>query len=256
VDTDARGGFERKRSMNAQPKLPVALVEDDVPFRGYIAALLDASDRWRVVLEASSVEAALRASVKAVPRVLLLDVDLPGNSGAASVGRFCAAWPGVCVVMLSGLDQDEVVLEAIREGASGYLRKDASSDEVLAAVEEAVEGGAPMSRAIARRVLTLVRTVPLGAEESAPGGGAGEGEKERKRDGEKGRKEVAAAMPLLTPREHEVVALVAEGLSDKQIAERLGTAVSTVKNHLANVYVKWRVRSRTEAAVKFSRQGR
>ena len=63
-------------------------------------------------------------------------------------------------------------------------------------------------------------------------------------------------MPLLTPREHEIVAQVAEGLGDKQIAERLGTAVSTVKNHLANVYVKWRVRSRTEAAVKFSRQGR
>jgi DNA-binding NarL/FixJ family response regulator len=228
------------------PKISVALVEDDVPFRGYIAALLNSSERWRVVLEAVSVEEALREGEKTKPKVLLLDVDLPGGSGATAVGKFIAAWPGVNVVMLSGLDRDEVVLEAIREGASGYMRKDASSDEVLAALDEVVAGGAPMSPAIAKRVLALLRGVPVGAPEAERGAKPGRAEKRMERVN------AGVAMPLLTPREHEVLAFVAGGLGDKEIADRLGTAVSTVKNHLANIYGKWRVRSRTEAAVKFT----
>ena len=232
--------------MITPPKLPVALVEDDVPFRGYIAALVNSSERWRVVLEASSVEEALRGEEKTKPKVLLLDVDLPGTSGAAAVGKFIEAWPGVSVVMLSGLDQDEVVLEAIREGAGGYLRKDASSDEVLAALDDVVAGGAPMSPAIARRVLTLLRGVPAGAVEPERAATPGGAEKRTER------MSAVVAMPLLTPREHEVLAFVADGLGDKEIADRLGTAVSTIKNHLANVYGKWRVRSRTEAAIKFT----
>lgn len=226
--------------------MPVALVEDDVPFRGYVAALVNSSERWRVVLEASSVEEALRGGEKTKPKVLLLDVDLPGGSGAAAVGRFLAAWPGVSVVMLSGLDRDEVVLEAIREGAGGYLRKDAPSDEVLAALDDVVAGGAPMSPVIARRVLALLRGVPAGAVEAERAAAKGRAEKRTERVS------AVVSMPLLTPREHEVLALVADGLGDKEIADRLGTAVSTVKNHLANIYGKWRVRSRTEAAVKYA----
>ena len=218
------------------PIVPIALVEDDRPFRGYVAALLNATPPWRVVLEADSVEEALRRGASLSPRVLLLDIALPGASGAESVGRFLQLWPAATVVMLTALERDDVVLEAIRAGASGYLLKGGSSDDVVTAVEDALAGGAPMSPSIARRVLALMRTLPAANPPERPTGGA--------------------PLPLLTPREHEVVSLVANGLGDKEIAARLKTAVSTVKNHLANIYAKWRVRSRTEAAVKFSRETR
>lgn len=210
----------------------VVLIEDDRPFRGYVAALLNATPPWRVGLEADSVEEALRQGAKLRPDVVLLDIGLPGRSGAEAVGQFLQLWPGANIVMLTGREGDDLILESIQAGACGYLLKGGASDDVLAAVENAASGGAPMSPTIARRVLALMRTRPS----------------------EHLRAPVAAAtLPLLTPREHEVVALVAEGLADKEIATRLDTAISTVKNHLASVYGKWRVRSRTEAAVRFSR---
>lgn len=209
----------------------VALVEDDVPFRGYIGALVNSSEGCRVVLEASSVEDALRNGPGEAPRVLLLDIDLPGASGAASVGRFLTAWPGVSVIMLSGLDRDDLILEAIQAGAQGYLRKGADSGELLDALDDVLAGGAPMSPAIARRVLALLREAPTPTGKPAT---------------------AESPLPILSARERQVVALVAAGLGDKEIAAQLGTAVSTVKNQLASVYGKWRVRSRTEAAVKFS----
>lgn len=223
--------------MKTREEILIALVEDDRPFRGYIAALVNSTETWRVVLEADSVEEALKRGEKLRPRVVLLDVALPGRSGAESVAQFLALWPGAMVIMLTGIENDDVVLEAIRAGACGYVLKGSPSDAVLAAVEDALAGGAPMSPSIARRVLALLRTEPVERAE-APKNLAASGER----------------LSLLTPRELEVVAFVAEGLVDKEIAERLGTAVSTVKNQLASVYAKWRVRSRTAAAVKFSRE--
>jgi DNA-binding NarL/FixJ family response regulator len=231
--------------MTNHERIDLALVEDDRPFRGYVVALLNSERTWRVVLEADSVEEALRIGGKLRPRVLLLDVGLPGKSGADAVGDFLKLWPEVSVVMLTAVADDEVVLEAIRAGACGYVLKGASSDALIAAIKDALAGGAPMSPSIARRVLSLLRTLPPATVES----------EELTRPG-KGREASAERLPVLTPRELEVVSLVAEGLGDKEIAERLGTALSTVKNHLAAVYAKWRVRSRTEAAIKFTQAGR
>lgn len=208
--------------------IPVALVEDDVPYRDYVAALLKSAGGRRVAFTAASAEEGL-AKIAAHPvRVLLLDVGLPGLSGGEAVGRFLAQQPDLLVIMLTALDADELVLEAIRAGACGYVLKGASSEDLLAAVEDALAGGAPMSPAIARRVLAWLR-----AEAPAPA------------------KPAAGPRAGLTPREEEILARVAAGRSDKEIALELGTALSTVKNHLASIYAKWRVRSRTEAAVKF-----
>ncbi len=229
--------------MTNHEQIALALVEDDRPFRGYVAALLNSEPQWRVVLEADSVEEALRIGTKLRPRVLLLDVGLPGQSGAEAVGQFLKLWPEARVVMLTAIDNDDVVLEAIRAGACGYVLKGASSEALIVAVNDALAGGAPMSPAIARRVLTLLRTLPT----------AGAVESEEISRPAKERRVPAEPLPMLTPREFEVLSLVAEGLGDKEIADRLKTAHSTVKNHLANVYAKWRVRSRTEAALKFSR---
>lgn len=207
-------------------KTAVGLVEDDVPYRTYLETLLEGSGGYAVVAAANSAEEALQWPAGVSPALLLVDVLLPGRSGATAVKDFLVRWPAAKVIMLTGRDGDEPVLEAVRAGAAGYLLKNTSSSEILEAMDDVVAGGAPMSPAIARRVLALLR------------GPSGAGTSE-------------ADLALLTEREREVLALVADGRADKEICERLGVTRSTVKNHLTAIYDKWRVRSRTQAALRF-----
>lgn len=208
-------------------KIAVGLVEDDAPYRAYLRTLIEASDAYTVTADAESAEAALAWPAQVRPELLLVDVALPGRSGASAIADFAAKWSGVKIVMLTGRDADEPVLEAIRTGAAGYLLKSSSSTEIIEALDDVCAGGAPMSPAIARRVLGLLRE-PAGAANGA-----------------------GADLALLTEREREVLALVADGCADKEICSRLGITRSTVKNHLTAIYDKWRVRSRTQAAVRF-----
>lgn len=231
--------------------VPIALVDDDRVFRIFVAGVLNAATAWRVVLETDSVDEAVHRGEKVQPKVALLDLGLTRKTSADSIGRFLQLWPGVRVVMLTAPENDDHVLESIRDGACGYLRKGATAEEVSMAVEDALADRAPMSPAIARRVLTLLRGVP-------PVQGTAEVTDETGKRAEKRSERVSAGvtMPLLTRREHEVLAGVVAGLGDQEIAHQLGTAGSTVKNHLANIYAKWRVRSRTEAAVKLPKIAR
>jgi DNA-binding NarL/FixJ family response regulator len=214
----------------ARPALTVALVDDDAPYRDYLATLLESGGRHEVVAKAGSVEEALAWPAGVRPAVLLLDVALPGMAGSKAVAAFLAARPGLKIVMLTGRSEDEPLLEAIRAGAAGYLLKGSGSHEIVAALDDVAAGGAPMSPAIARRVLALLRDPPSGA----PAAGT-----------------AAQELAQLTEREREVLALVADGCADKEVCERLGITRSTVKNHLTAIYDKWRVRSRTQAAVRF-----
>lgn len=217
--------------MKPSAAVRVALIEDDVPYRGYIATLLEASGRYEVAGAYDSAEAADRAWPTPPPALVLLDVGLPGLPGSQAPERLLRRDPALRIVMLTARAEHAVILEAIRAGACGYLVKGASSAEVLDAADTAMAGGAPMSPGIAQKVLHLLRQAPV-----AP--------------------PTAAAEPVaqLTPREQEVLTLVAEGLQDKEIAARLHTALPTVKNHLANIYAKWRVRSRTAAAMRYRQQ--
>jgi DNA-binding NarL/FixJ family response regulator len=217
--------------MKTTAPIRVVLIEDDAPFRSYVAALLAATGRYQVAGSYGSAEAAMHDWPAPPPALVLLDEVLPGLQGGQAVERLLRLVPALRIVMLTARSEDAVILEAIRAGACGYLVKGASSDEVLDAVDTALAGGAPMSPGVARKVLELLRQAPI-EPPSMP----------------------TAPLAPLTPREQEVLALVAEGLLDKEIAARLGTAVPTVKNHLASVYAKWRVRSRTEAAVNYVKQ--
>ena len=209
----------------------VALVEDDRFFGDYVESVLQSSGRYALCSRARSVEEALAWGARPTPAVLLLDVVLPGKSGSMAVGAFLAKWPAVKIVMLTGQDGDEPLLESIRAGASGYLLKGGGSDAIVEALDDARNGGAPMSPSIARRVLALLREPPAASVTST--------------------KETAADLRQLTEREREVLALVAQGDADKEICDKLGVTRSTVKNHLTAIYDKWRVRSRTQAAIKF-----
>jgi len=215
--------------MNAAgPQITIGLVEDDAPYRTYLTMLLESTGRYAVSFATESVTAAAAEVRRAAPQLMLLDLKLPGVSGAEGIERFVALAPKMQVLVLTSVDRDDALLECIRAGAAGYLLKGISSAELLDGLAEALAGGAPMSPTIARRVLSLLRgpaTPVASPAKSAP-------------------------TSELSPRELEVLQLVAAGLSDKEVAHRLGTAVSTVKNQLSSIYVKWRVRSRTEAVVR------
>lgn len=212
-------------------RIRVALVDDDPHFRLVMASVLGASGRHEVVATAASAEEAEQWTAEARPDVVLLDVGLPGRSGARLAGELAAKFPAALVIMVTGVRDDLPVVEAIRAGAVGYILKGADTAQIVGAIDDALAGGAPMSPAIARRVLGLMQAAPA----ARPGP----------------EKELAA----LTAREAAVLALVAEGASDKEVGDRLGLARSTVKNCLLAIYGKWRVQSRTAAAVKFVRAG-
>lgn len=216
----------------------VVLIEDDGPFRTYLAGLLRDSGRYEPVAQADSTEVARSWTPTLAPTLALVDLALPGANGTVATRELLEKFPGLAVVMLTARSDDDSILDAIKAGAVGYIIKGTASDDVLAALDEALSGGAPMSPAIARRVLALMRHAPSPAAQM-----------NAQRPG-------ATPLHPLTPREQEVLALVAAGATDKEAAAQLGVSVSAVKQHLANIYTKWRVRSRTEAAIKFTQARR
>ncbi|MBC7368750.1 MAG: response regulator transcription factor [Undibacterium sp.] len=209
----------------------MALVDDDPHFQLFLESVFGASARHRVAATAGSAEEALRWSGGVAPHVVLLDIGLPGRAGSALVAELIQKFPGLLVIMLTAQTNEDAILESIRAGAVGYLLKGVGEEEIIAAIDDALAGGAPMTPAIARRVLTLMRQAPV-----AKNGTAGAS---------------AAELAILTEREREVLELVAGGAANKEVAQKLGIALSTAKNSLLSIYTKWRVRSRTEAAMKF-----
>lgn len=215
-------------------RVRVGLIEDDVLYRRYVAGVLEASGRYQVAAEAGTVAEAEAWPAEQALAAVFVDVALPGAAGTSVVAGLLARFPGVVVVMLTARDEESVILEAIRAGAIGYVLKGTDSTGLVTVLDDGRAGGAPMSPAIARKVLGLMRTTatPATAERAATG---------------------AIKIEGLTPRETDVLTLVAAGAADKEVAAQLGISLSVVKAHLGSIYAKWRVRSRTEAAIKFSR---
>lgn len=211
-------------------RVAVAVVEDDLHFSLFLESMLEASPRHRLVAVAGTAAEAMAWGESVQPHVVLLDVGLPDRAGSALVADLLARYPRALIIMLSAEAGEATILESIQGGATGYVLKGAREEEILAAIDDALAGGAPMSPAIARRVIGLIRQPAARTVSAVPG-----------------------QMAILTARELEILESVADGASDKEVAERLGISRSTVKNALLVIYQKWRVRSRTEAAVVFTR---
>lgn len=194
------------------------LVADDHPIvRGGIVALLDSADDIEVVGQAADgLEAVARAEAL-TPDLVLMDLRMPGIEGAEATARILAKLPATKVLVLTTYESDEAILTAIEAGASGYLLKAAPQEEILTGIRAVAEGGVALAPRMAALLVNRVRR-PVG--------------------------------PSLSARESEVLALVAEGLSNPSIAKRLFVAEATVKTHLAHVFEKLEVSDRTRAVTR------
>jgi DNA-binding NarL/FixJ family response regulator len=212
---------------SAARPIQVAIVEDREETREGLARLIDTSPGFATVGRSASMEEALEKFRHHAPDVLLADIGLPGISGIEGVRRFLERFPKLSILMLTVYGDDEHVFEAICAGASGYLLKDTPPERLIASLRELVAGGAPMSPAIARRVVTMfTRFAP--------------------------QEDAASA---LTPRERELLQLLAGGHSYKTAAKELGLAIDTVRFHIRSIYDKLHVHSKSEAVAIALRRG-
>ena len=204
----------------------VAIVEDDKGIRQSLEWLLKSSPEFCCVAACGSAEEALRVLPKTALEVILMDINLPNLSGIECTARIKELLPAVQVVMITVYGDTEKVFQALRAGASGYILKRAAPERILQAVREVHAGGVPMSGEIARKVLGAFR-------EPAP---------------------APAAEQNLSRREQEILELLSQGCSNKEIADKLSISIETVTWHLRHIYSKLHVRSRTQAALKFLSQ--
>jgi DNA-binding NarL/FixJ family response regulator len=210
----------------APSMIRVVLVDDQALVRAGFRALLDAQDDIEVVAESSDGETAVRLAAELTPDIVLMDIRMPGVDGLAATRRIAAdeRCGAVRVVILTTFGLDEYVFEAIRSGASGFLVKDTEPKELVQAVRVVAGGEALLSPSVTKQL--IAEFAARAKEPQAPD-----------------------RLDELTDREREVLALVAEGLSNEEIAERLVVSPATAKTHVSRTMNKLRARDRAQLVV-------
>ena len=204
----------------------VVVVEDHPMFRNGLVALLDDEEGIEVAGQAASGEVAVEVVTALDPDVVLMDLHLPGLSGIEATSQITDRQPRTAVLALTMLDDESTILSAMRAGARGYLLKEATPDEIVRTVLAVAAGQAVFGGAAATRTLAALRAT---RHETRP-------------------------FPILTDRETEVLDLIARGLTNASIAERLYLSDKTVRNHVSNIFTKLGVSDRA-AAVAHARDG-
>ncbi len=202
------------------------LVADDHPMvRDGLRGMLSSERMLEVVGEATNGEEAVRLVQQLRPDLVMMDIRMPDMDGLAATKRIKELYPSVSIIMVTMYDNPDYLLEAISAGAAGYLLKDVSKQELLQTIRTVVEGGSFLNQDLMTRSLQQ-----LAARRNAP---------------------TQADMPFekLTPRELEVLGVLAQGRSNKEIAGELFVSVSTVKTHVEHIIQKLQVSDRTQAAV-------
>jgi DNA-binding NarL/FixJ family response regulator len=205
--------------------IKVAIVEDNGGIRDNWAKLINQAPGYQCVCMCCSSEEALKQLPLAMPEVVLMDINLPGLSGIECTRRLKQRLPQVQILIVTVYADNDRVFSALQAGASGYLLKRTTPQELLKAISDVLRGGAPMTGEIARKVIDSFRP-------AAP---------------------ATAETDCLTRREEEILGLLTHGYSNKEIADILAVSFDTVRTHLRHIYEKLHVRSRTEAATKFLR---
>ena len=205
------------------------VVADDHPIvRDGLRALLTSIPDVELVGEATTGREAVRSAVTDRPDVIVMDLRMPDLDGAAATAEICRVAPDVAVLVLTMLDDDDSVFAAMRAGARGYLVKGASQQEIVRAITAVAAGEAIFGPGVARRVLRYFASPPATA---------------------------APAFPELSPREREVLDLIAGGLTNAAIAGRLGLSAKTVGNHTSAIFAKLQVAGRAEAIIRAREAG-
>jgi DNA-binding NarL/FixJ family response regulator len=206
----------------------VVLADDHPIVRDGLRALLTSIPDVELVGEATTGREAVRSAVTDRPDVIVMDLRMPDLDGAAATAEICRVAPDVAVLVLTMLDDDDSVFAAMRAGARGYLVKGASQQEIVRAITAVAAGEAIFGPGVARRVLRYFASPPATA---------------------------APAFPELSPREREVLDLIAGGLTNAAIAGRLGLSAKTVGNHTSAIFAKLQVAGRAEAIIRAREAG-
>jgi DNA-binding NarL/FixJ family response regulator len=203
--------------------ITVAIVEDNAAVATSLERAITSAENCRVVCTSGDGEHALRTIPRHRPDVVVMDIELPGISGIECTARLKRILPETQILMVTVYTDTQQIFRALEAGASGYLLKRATPEEIARSIRDVKNGGSPMSAEIARKVVQSFRKpVP-----SQP------------------------AIEALSPREAEILGLLAQAYTSKEIASELGIGYETVCSHLGNIYAKLHVRSRTEAVIKY-----
>jgi DNA-binding NarL/FixJ family response regulator len=219
----------------------VLLADDQALIRAGFRVLLEAADDIEVIGEAVNGDQAVELAKARHPDVILMDIRMPGTDGLAATGQIAAdnALNGVRVIILTTFETDEYVYQALRAGASGFLVKDAEPEELIHAVRVVHRGDALLSPSVTRRLIASLTKRALGVPAATfatvrdPGN----------------RTLPASGLARLTEREREVLALVAQGLSNEEIATRLYLSPLTTKTHVSHIMTKLSARDRAQLVV-------
>jgi two-component system response regulator DevR len=215
-------------SSPAKPRIRVVLVDDSEVVRVGLRALLGTDPSLEIIAEAGNVATGVEAVVRARPDVVLLDIRLPDGTGFDACRQILKRLPDTRVLILTSVADDSLVDEAIRSGAHGYLLKEVDGRGLVQAIRDVADGKSILDPAVTARVMQMVKS----------GGGT--------RD----------TLASLSPQEKRVLALIAEGCTNKEVAAQLGLSEKTVKNYLSTVFEKLHVSRRAEAAVIYAQQKR
>jgi DNA-binding NarL/FixJ family response regulator len=203
--------------------IKICIVEDNADMRESVAQALNEAPGVRCTSTYATAEAAVQDMPFQKPDVALVDINLPGMNGIECVAKLKKLLPQLQVLMLTLYEQSDMIFDSIRAGASGYLLKRSSSAELVQAVEQVHSGGVPMTPQIARKFIAHFQQI----------------------------QKPSSDMEKLTFREQQVLALLAKGYLYKQIAEKLGITINTLRGYLRAIYDKLHVHSRTQATLRY-----
>ena len=203
----------------------IALVDDQAIVRAGLARILSPADGFEVVAECSDGRQAIEELPALHPDVVLMDIRMPALDGVSATAQLRAMEDPLCVLVLTTFGEDEVLWGAIEAGAAGFVLKDSSAEDLIAAVRAVAGGGAWFDPGVAPRLLERYRRVVAPAARDS------------------------ARLDLLTEREHEVLRLMARGATNAEIANSLHVAEATVKTHVGSIFAKIGVRDRPAAIV-------
>ncbi len=215
--------------MSGHRKIRILIADDHTMVRQGLSQICDAEPDMAVVGQAANGAEAVRLALQLRPDVVVMDINMPEVDGVQATRQITGALPGAGVIILTMYRQDQHVFEAIKAGARAYLLKDADSEELLQAIRAVAAGQALLDPAIARKMIDEFRRI-----------------QEATADPETG---------ALAPRDLEILRLVAQGLANDEIAERLHLSEKTVRNRLTGIFEILRVRNRTQAALYALRKG-